>query len=132
MADLSEKDSSQAVKIVGSDSSGIETNYIGVDANGKLKTNDIISTQGVQLTITVGTSAIELKVGATRLANRVVATLDNTSNSIIYWGYSASTTTTNYAGRIFKDQQASWSIGDVPIYVIAGSAGNSVRISEGA
>ena len=101
MADLSEKDSSQAVKVVGSDSSGAETNYIGVDGNGKLKTNDIISTQGLQLTITVGTSAVEVKVGANRLVDRVAVSVDNTSNSTIYWGYDSGTTTTNYAGRIF-------------------------------
>lgn len=37
MADLTEQQSSQAVKITGADSTGIETNYVNADANGNLK-----------------------------------------------------------------------------------------------
>src|SRR5690242_1981302 len=38
MADLSEQQSSQAIKITGADSSGVETNYVGADASGNLNT----------------------------------------------------------------------------------------------
>lgn len=37
MADLTEQQSSQAVKITGANSSGVETNYVDADANGNMK-----------------------------------------------------------------------------------------------
>ncbi len=37
MADLADKDSSQTVKITGSDASGVETNFVGADSSGNLK-----------------------------------------------------------------------------------------------
>lgn len=40
MADLMEKDSSQSVKITGSDAAGAETNYVNADSNGNLKVID--------------------------------------------------------------------------------------------
>jgi hypothetical protein len=133
MADLNGLESSQSVKIAGADSSGSETNYVNSSSNGELKTSDIINVQGVYGTITVGTSPVEVKVGALNLTERKLVTIDNTSNTILYWAYSSSISTTNFAGRIFKDQQIFLSVGpNVSVYLIAGSSGNSVRISEGA
>lgn len=84
-------------------------------------------------TLTVGTSPVEVKVGANRKTLRKLVTLDNTSNVVIYWGYDNTVSTTSYAGRIFKDAFARWSVGEnQAIFVIAGTAGNIVRISEGA
>jgi hypothetical protein len=37
MADLTEQQSAQTIKITGSDSTGIETNYVGADSNGNLQ-----------------------------------------------------------------------------------------------
>lgn len=133
MADLTDLQAAQTVKIVGSDSSGLETFPAKVSTNQDLSVSDVINTTGVYGTLTVGTSAIQLKVGASNLANRKLVTIDNTSNATIYWAYDSSVSTTAFAGRIFKDQQASWAIGpNVDIYLIAGSAGNSVHVSEGA
>jgi hypothetical protein len=133
MADLSDLQAAGTVKIVGSDTSGIETTPAKVSSNQDLGVSDIIDTLGIYGSLTVGTTAVELKVGATRLSNRKLITLDNTSGSTIYWAYNSSLTTTVFAGRILRDQQASWSVGpNVSIFLIAGSPGNTVNISEGS
>lgn len=133
MADLSDLQAAGYTKIVGSDSSGVETNPAKVSANQDLSTSDIIDNGGTYGTLTVGTSAVALRVAGSNLANRKLLTIDNTSNSTIFWGYDNSLTTSNYAGRIFKDQQASWAIGpNANIFLIAAGAGNVVHVSEGA
>lgn len=133
MADLTESQSAQAVKLIGSNASLVETYPQNVSANLDAFTVDRVNTSGVYGSLTVGTTAVELKVGASPLAERKLVTLDNRSKVTIYWGYSNAVTTTTYAGRIFKDQQASWPVGpNVSIWLIAGSAGNTTAISEGA
>jgi hypothetical protein len=133
MADLTDLQAAQTVKIAGSDSSGIETGYIKSTLNGDIQSADTLVSGGVYGSIVVGTSAVEVKVGGSRYANRKLVTLDNTSNVVIYWGYNNSITTSSYAGRIFKDQQVMWAASDaVAIWIITGSASNTVRISEGA
>lgn len=133
MSDLTDAQSATTTKIVGSNSSGVENNFAKVSTNQDVGTMDIINTSGVYGSLTVGTTAIEIKVGGSRLTARKLVTLDNISNVVFYWGYDSSITTSNYAGRIFKDQQVSWAVGDnISLYVIAGTAGNSARISEGS
>lgn len=133
MADLSELQATGMTKLIGSDSSGAETTPVKSSTNGDLGTSDLVDTAGIYGTIVVGTSPIQVKVGASNQTSRKLVTLDNTSNTTIYWAYNNSVSTTAFAGRIFKDQQASWAVGaNVSIWVIAGSAGNSIHISEGA
>lgn len=133
MADLSDLQAAQTVKIVGTNTSGVETTPAKVSSNQDLGVSDTVDTAGIYGSLTVGTSAVQLKVGGSNLANRKLVTIDNTSNATIYWGYDSSITTTTFAGRIFKDQQASWAVGpNVSIYLIAAGAGNVVKISEGA
>jgi len=111
----------------------VESNPAKVSDHQDLGTSDIINTAGVYGTLTVGTSPVEIKVGGSAQANRKLVTLDNTSNATLYWGYNNSISTSAYAGRIFKDQQAWWGVGPgVSIWVVAGSGGNSTHISEGA
>lgn len=91
---------------------------------------DVLDHNGVQGALTVGTTAIEVKVGASSLEGRKVTTLLNNSNSTIYWGYTSAVTTAN-GTPIFKNQFVEWSAGqNLTVYVIAGSAGNNCRITE--
>ena len=93
-------------------------------------TADILNSSGVQASLTVGTSAVEVKVGASRLEGRKEVTLYNNSNTTIYWGYTSGVTTAN-GTPILKKQLATWTVGDVlSLFVIAGSAGNNCRITE--
>lgn len=86
----------------------------------------------LQGAVTVGTSAVEAKVGASKLENRKSLTVYNNSNSTIYWGYTSGVTTST-GTPIFKSQFYDWDIGDQQaVYLIAGSASNNVRVTEGA
>lgn len=133
MADLNELQSAGTTKVIGSDASGLETTAVNATGNGDLNTADILRSGGTQGTITVGTSAVEVKVGGSALSDRKLVNIDNTSSTVLYWGYTSGVTTSSYAGRIFKDQQIFLPAGpSCTIYLIAGTAGNSVRIGEGA
>lgn len=91
---------------------------------------DILSGPGAQGTVTVGTAALELKVGASVLPNRKLLTIVNTSNNTIYWGWTSGVTISN-GTPIFKNQSAQWSVSETAsVWAIAGSAGNVVRITE--
>ena len=132
MADISEINSSQTVKIVGSSSDGTEQTPIQSNANGNLHTDDISNNGGVEGSLTVGTSAVEAKVGGSSLSNRVELTVYNNSSSIIYYGLTNSVTTST-GTPITKKQLAVFSYGPgTSIYLIAGTAGNNTRITESA
>jgi hypothetical protein len=132
MADLNELEAGQTVKIAGASSSGAETNFVNASSTGELNTADISNNGGVNGALTVGTSSVEAKVGGSPLSNRKTLTVFNNSNSTIYWGYSSGVTTAN-GSPIFKNQIGTWDIGsNTSVYLIAGSAGNNVRITENA
>jgi hypothetical protein len=93
-------------------------------------TADILNSSGTQGALVVGTTAVEVKVGASRLEGRKEVTLLNNSNTTIYWGYTNAVTVST-GTAILKNQMVTWSCGDnLSIYVIAGSAGNNCRITE--
>ena len=93
---------------------------------------DILNNNGPQGALTVGTTAIEVKVGVARLEGRKSITLYNNSNATIYWGYTSGVTTST-GTPIKKEQQVTWAVGDTQtIFVIAGSTNNNTRITEGA
>ena len=106
---------------------------VNIASDQMVPVKDVINVSGVYGNLTVGVTAVEIKVGGSPLANRKLVTLDNNSNATLYWGYDSSVTTTTFAGRIVKDQQASWSVGpSVSIFLIAVGAGNLTHISEGS
>jgi hypothetical protein len=130
MADLSTLDASGSVKIAGADSSGLETNFVNATSLGELKTSDIITGAGAEGALTVGTSAVEAKVGASALTNRKLLTIFNNSGSTIYWGRTTSVTT-SIGTPVYEKQFFTFDFSsDAPVYLIAGSAGNNVRITE--
>lgn len=89
--------------------------------------NGNIGTQGA---LTVGTSAIEAKVGGARLTARSSLTVWNNSLVNIYWGYTSGVTTST-GTPIPPSKPVSWDIGDnQPVYLIAGTASNNTRITE--
>lgn len=78
--------------------------------------------------VTVGTTQVEAKVGATRNSKRQRLLIYNGSAAIVYYGATGVTTATGVP--VFKKQVAVLPIGDVPVYLIAGSAGNSIVVQE--
>lgn len=131
MADLNSLQAAQTIKIAGSDSSGTETTFVDSTALGEIKSADVLNGgAGTQAALTVGTTAVEVRVGASPLANRKNVTLFNNSSVTMYWGFS-NTVTVSSGTPIFKNQQVEWNVGpSQSIYVIAGTASNNARITE--
>lgn len=88
MADLSDLQAAQATKIVGSDTSGVETNAAKVSPNQDLGTSDVLTTAAVTATLALTTAATEGKVGASALANRKYFIME-ALNTNVKWGFSS-------------------------------------------
>jgi len=130
MADLSETQSSQSVKIMGSSSDGTEQTPVQSSNNGEVLSSDISNNGGVEDFITVGTSAVEAKVGASALPNRKELSVYNNSSSILYYGYTSGVTVLT-GTPITKKQLAHFKCGTgTTVYLISGSAGNNARVTE--
>lgn len=132
MADLNELEAAQTVKIAGTNSSGAETNYINGTANNELLTANISNNGGLQGALTVSTTAVEAKVGASALTNRKTLTVFNNSGATLYWGYTSGVTTSS--GTPFYEKQfVSFDVGTgTSVYLIAGAGSNNVRVTESA
>lgn len=93
---------------------------------------DILNNGGVQGSLIVGTTPIEVKVGVNRLTGRKVVTLYNNSNNVIYWGFTNSVSVLN-GTPIEKKQFVQWNVGDITeLWVVADSSNNNTRITEAA
>lgn len=118
-----------AIAIGGIDGSG-NLQALLSDTAGILNTIKTARGSGVEGALTVGTSAVELKVGGSALAKRVNCTLYNNSNVVIYWGYTSSVTASS-GTPINKNDFFSWDVSDGrSVYLIAGTASNNTRITE--
>jgi hypothetical protein len=95
-----------------------------------LKTADVIdSGNGVQGNLTVGTSAVEAKVGGTALPGRKSLTIQPKDNGL-YWGYTSGVTTST-GTQLFKNSTSYFDISDnQSVYLIADGAGKDVRVTE--
>jgi hypothetical protein len=129
MADLDQLNSSMSVKIAGSDQSGSETFFVNSTANNELRAFDGINVEGVQGSLTVGTTAIEAKAEATRLANRKVLAIYNNSVQTIFWGFTSGVTTSTGI-PLQKGELLVLKVSDVSVWLIAGTNNNNVRIVE--
>lgn len=132
MADLSEIQASQSVKLAGAGpSTGVETNYVQVDAVGNLQTASTLSVGGQNRNQAITTSAAEALGAAVILTNRDLLTITPIDGTV-YWGYGSGTTSSN-GTPIFKNQTLSISVSDnVHIYLITSTGTVDCRISEGA
>lgn len=84
-----------------------------------------------QALVTVGTSEIEAKVGATRKSGRQMLRVYNGSNAVIYFGPTG--VTTSNGEPIEKKQWVNIPANDAcAVFLIAGTAGNSILVSEWA
>jgi hypothetical protein len=100
--------------------------------NDNASVTDIVNESALYTNLTVGTSAVEVKVGGSRLTNRKCVTLVNNSSKTIYWGFSNSVTVSN-GTPIEKGQMFVWSVGDsIQVWVISNTASLDTRITESA
>lgn len=122
------------VGVTGQSTAGIPTStYQSVSATGDAGVSDGLSSGGVHgaLTLTTANTALELKVGASRLTNRKSVTA--VPNALCYWGYS-NTVTTSTGTPIQNGQFYPWALdatdAAVQIWVISATAGAIVRVTE--
>jgi hypothetical protein len=130
MADLSDLNSAQFTKIIGSDGSGVEQTPVSSSANGDLNTRDLINNALLSGNLSVSTATIA-KVGGSNLSNRKFLTIMPIDKDI-YWGYNSSVSTSN-GTPIFRAQMLSLSVSDlVNVYIISSGGTADVRIVEGS
>jgi hypothetical protein len=90
---------------------------------------DTLDGEAVYGQLTVGTTPVELKVGASVLAGRSLVHMRAKDNSI-YWGYSNTVTTTT-GTRIFKDEFIPLAVGpNVQVWLVANGANKKISIGE--
>ena len=93
--------------------------------------DDVVEDGYVSGVVTVGTSAVEAKVGGSPLAGREILTIYNGSNAVIYYGPTGVTTSTGEP--LEKKQRVSIPVGAaVSVFLIAGTASNDVIVQEWA
>lgn len=89
-----------------------------------------VDVSGLEGALTVGTTAVEIKVGATIKDYRQSVSLFNNSTVNMYWGYTSSVTTST-GTPIYPNQFVNWEVEiSTTLYVVAGTASNDARITE--
>lgn len=99
----------------------------GADGKKRMGVDEQPLTVAVDGVLAVGTSAVEAKVGSSRLSGRRSVSFTPT-NGNIWYGFSPSLTTAN-GRRVFTNQVVDLPFGDSPVYLIA-QASVSVQIWE--
>jgi hypothetical protein len=90
---------------------------------------DVLDNSWVQGVVSVGTTQVEAKVGASKSDTREMIIIENISNKTIYYGPSGVTSSTGH--RLIKDAWVEIMVGNnLGVYLIADSNGNNVIISE--
>ncbi len=132
MADLTELQSSQSVKILGANPSGLETNPVNSTTSGDLEVNDGIRSGGVYGNINLPTAntSVEVRVGATRLLGRKNITIVPV-DADVYWGYNSSVTPST-GTPLFKNQMLTISTVDdtAQIWVVCANSNKNIRATE--
>ena len=126
MGDITGRERSAPVQIVGGGTSD-EENIVNISELKELSSSDILDNGILTDTITVGTTAVELKVGASIKENRKSVFFQLLDGGFLYWGHSASET--NFIA--FKNQMTSIAAGEnTSIWIKANDSGKQVAIGE--
>ena len=134
MADLSGKDATEAVRIVGSDSSGVETNFAGVSSNQDVSTADKSNTSYVSLRFSVSTTEVEAKVGGSPLSTRKELVIYNDGNKDVFYGPTGVTSSGSTKGILIPvggDARLPYGPG-VSVFLITSSGTTDVIVQETA
>jgi len=120
MADISESQQSEVVRISGKE----ENNLSEVNTLGELATNDTPQ-QGLSGVLNLTTTAQELKVGASALVNRKTIEMQALDKNVT-WGYN-----TNCEFDLFKNQFFALPAGEnCTLYLKASTGTAAVAVSE--
>lgn len=93
--------------------------------------SDVLQDAYVSGPVTVTTTQIEAKVGASRLSGREALTITNTSTTVVYYGPTGVTTTGAGMGdSLMKGQSVSMPIGDMGVFLRTASGSATVVVQE--
>ena len=124
MADLDFLERSNPVQIVGGD----ELFPADVLDRKELEVTDGIKQEIINGALTVGTTAVEIKVGANRKVLRKGFVLYNNSNRGMYWGGSGVTVSNGMP--LNKGETIVIRAEDVAVFVISDQANQDARVGE--
>lgn len=109
-----------------------QSNLSTVTSTGDLRVNDGIRSGGVysNLSLPTANTAVEVKVGGSRLTNRKLVTVIPT-DADMYWGYDSSVTTSN-GTPIFKNQFVAFDMANdaTQIWLVCSTNTRNARITE--
>lgn len=129
MSDLTYLQAGGNTKLSGSDSSGVEQEFIG-STNRELWIHDRLNNSGVYSNVAVTTSASELKAGGSALANRKAIWFMQVDGGTIYIGFDSSVTSSN-GMPLFKNQPVILPCGPTTqIFAVASSGTINIRVLE--
>lgn len=126
MTDLGEIQAALPIKIIGSSSTGLETNPVQASANNELRSNDCINTSAIDTILNLTTVAQEVKVGANRLTERKYIWMQAIATNI-KWGFD-----TNCRFDLFRNQLVIHPVGNVPVYMKMSTGTGTAIVAEGA
>lgn len=99
--------------------------------NNPVEVREKFETSILSGSVSVGTSAVEAKVGGSRLSNRRMLYIQNSGNTVIFWGPSGVTNTGSAIGGELRRRESVFiPAGDIGIYVISSASGGSVTVQE--
>lgn len=99
---------------------------MGLSADGQY--DDVLGDGYVAGVISVSTTQVEAKVGASRLQRREYVRIFNNSSGTIFFGPSGVTVSTGEP--LFKNQWVSIPMGDIAVFVIAATSLTDIRVQE--
>jgi hypothetical protein len=100
----------------------------GADGKNRIATDEQPLTGGISTRLTVGLTAVEAKVGASRYAGRRTISF-MPLNGPIWYGFDTSVTSSN-GRKVFRNQAVDLPIGNAPIYFASNEAGREVDLWE--
>ena len=107
MADLTDIQAAAVVKVVGSDATGAETNTQAVSTLNEAQVADILNNGGLDIVLSLTTTASEGKVGVSRKTNRKYVIMEALTANV-KWGFS----NTTQSFDLFKSQLIMVPVGD--------------------
>jgi len=135
MGDLNKKQTARSVQIMGADTNNSPTAPVHSFSNQDLGISDVIHTGGTNGDVSVGTTAIIARVGATNLTDRKFVRIYNSGNTKLYWGFKSNTTSSAGANAGEPIYKKTWitvsAVSNVDIYIVSGAAGGVATIIEG-
>lgn len=130
MADLTEAEASGSTKLIGADpTTGAETNFADVTAEGELKISSFANVTFADANRTITTTELLANVSGSNLANRKSLIVFNRGTSDVFYGTTGVSDTTGIA--VVKDEILTLLVGDnIDVFLVTKTGSSTVTIQE--